>query len=153
VIHRALSGREARALRRSRAARFPIGGSQLSETAAASAPARRVRPGDPGWPSVASWEELNREVGGRLITVQSPLAECQNAPASDACREVFRKSDTAFRSLTARTISFYHDRLFNRQWGEQIVFERDNSIRIAMVFQGLDRQQATSAWRPFLDWQ
>jgi FAD/FMN-containing dehydrogenase len=353
---------------------LPIGGSQLSETAAASASARRVRPGDPGWPSVASWEELNREVGGRLIKVQSPLAECQNAPTSDACREVFRKlknpyyigdepgltqtsgwvdawtsapsvyavaaikaedvvaavnfarekslrlvvkggghsyqgtsdsadslliwtramngiilhdafvaegcagkqrpqpavtvgagaiwmhayeevttkagryvqgggcttvgvagliqsggfssfsknyglaaaglleaevvtadgalrianpctnpdlfwglkgggggslgvvtkvtlktrelpdyfgavfgtirakSDTAFRSLTARTISFYHDRLFNRHWGEQIVFERDNSIRIAMVFQGLDRQQATSAWRPFLDW-
>ena len=51
----------------------------------------RVRPGDPAWPSVATWEELNREVGGRLIKVQSPLAACQNAPTSEACREVFRK--------------------------------------------------------------
>jgi len=62
------------------------------------------------------------------------------------------KSDTAFRKLTARIISFYHDHLFNRHWGEQIVFQRDNSIRISMVFQGLNRQQAASVWRPFLDW-
>ncbi|HYV32783.1 MAG TPA: FAD-dependent oxidoreductase, partial [Candidatus Binatia bacterium] len=62
------------------------------------------------------------------------------------------KSDNAFRKLTARIISFYHDHLFNRHWGEQIVFERGNAIRIAMVFQGLDRQQAASVWRPFLDW-
>jgi hypothetical protein len=58
----------------------------------------------------------------------------------------------AFRKLTARIISFYHDHLFNRHWGEQIVFERGNAIRIAMVFQGLDRQQVASVWRPFLDW-
>src|SRR6185436_2507566 len=48
------------------------------------------------------------------------------------------KSDTAFRKLTARIISFYHDHLFNRHWGEQIIFERGNAIRMAMVFQGLD---------------
>src|SRR5213594_710088 len=72
-----------------------FGCSQLSVTsakrAAASVAARRVRPGDPAWPSAASWERLNREVGGRLIKVQSPLAACQNAPDSAACREVFRK--------------------------------------------------------------
>jgi FAD/FMN-containing dehydrogenase len=62
------------------------------------------------------------------------------------------KSDAAFRKLTARIISFYHDHLFNRHWGEQIIFERGNAIRIAMVFQGLDRQQVASVWRPFLDW-
>jgi FAD/FMN-containing dehydrogenase len=359
-------------------AALPIGGSQLckagAERLAASAPSRRVRPGDPGWPSVASWEELKQQVGSRLIKVQSPLSACQNAPTSEACREVFKKlknpyyigdepgltqtsgwvdawtsapsvyavaatkaedvvaavnfarengvrlvvkggghsyqgtsnsadslliwtwamnsiilhdafvaegcagkqspqpavtvgagaiwknvyeevttkagryvqgggcttvgvvgliqsggfgsfsknyglaaaglleaevvtadgalrianactnsdlfwglkgggggslgvvtkvtlktrelpeyfggvfgrirakSDTAFRTLTARTISLYHDSLFNRHWGEQIVFERDNSIRLAMVFQGLDRQQAASVWRPFLNW-
>jgi hypothetical protein len=42
--------------------------------------------------------------------------------------------------------------LFNRHWGEQIVFGRDNTIRIAMVFQGPDRQQAAGIWSPFLDW-
>jgi hypothetical protein len=32
-------------------------------------PAGRVRPGDPGWPSDAAWEELNRQVEGRLMKV------------------------------------------------------------------------------------
>jgi FAD/FMN-containing dehydrogenase len=40
---------------------------------------------------VASWEELSRQLQGRLIKVQSPLSVCQNAPTSEACREVFRK--------------------------------------------------------------
>jgi hypothetical protein len=73
---------------------LPLGGSQLSETPAQrmapSAPVRRVRPGDPDWPSPASWEELSREVGGHLIKVQSPLSACQNAATSDACGEVFK---------------------------------------------------------------
>ena len=61
-------------------------------------------------------------------------------------------SETAFRSLTARIVGFYHDQLFNRHWGEQIRFEPGNIVRIAMVFQGLNRQQAEDVWRPFLDW-
>ena len=61
-------------------------------------------------------------------------------------------SDTAYRELIAQTMRFYRDSLFNRHWGEQIVFEPDNAIRIAMVFQGLDQQQAEGAWKPFLDW-
>lgn len=27
----------------------------------------RVRPGDPGWPSLADWDRLKNEVGGRLL--------------------------------------------------------------------------------------
>lgn len=50
----------------------------------------RVRPGDPGWPSEASWQRLNREVGGRLSKVQSPLAACADAPSSSGCAQVFR---------------------------------------------------------------
>jgi hypothetical protein len=41
----------------------------------AGAPFRRVRPGDPSWPSAASWERLNRQTAGQLITVRSPLAD------------------------------------------------------------------------------
>jgi FAD/FMN-containing dehydrogenase len=60
-------------------------------------------------------------------------------------------SDAAFRDLTARIIRFYHDHLFNRHWGEQIAFGPGNRIRIGMVFQGLNRQQAEEVWRPFRD--
>lgn len=77
-----------------------IGCSHLSNTSAKrTAPggsARRVRPGDPGWPSAESWDRLNQEIGGRLIKVQSPLAACQNAPASAECGEVFRKLKNPF---------------------------------------------------------
>src|SRR5918995_5743967 len=49
----------------------------------------RVRPGDLEWPSAASWERLNRDVGGRLIKVESPLAACIEAPESTICPHVF----------------------------------------------------------------
>ena len=61
-------------------------------------------------------------------------------------------SETSFRRLTARIVGFYHDRLFNSHWGEQIRFGPGNVVEIGMVFQGLNRQQAEDVWRPFLDW-
>src|SRR5262249_45465080 len=66
--------------------------STTSEKRAANKlPARRVRPGDPGWPSAAGWDRLNREVGGRLIELKSPLAAFRNAPNSPERDEFFRK--------------------------------------------------------------
>jgi FAD/FMN-containing dehydrogenase len=53
--------------------------------------ARRVRPGDPGWPTPASWEKLKAAVGGRLIELKSPLDACRSAPASPACAELFKE--------------------------------------------------------------
>jgi hypothetical protein len=58
---------------------------------ASARPARRVRPGDPGWPSDAAWEELNRQVEGRLMKVQSPLIACVDAPFSTACAQTFNE--------------------------------------------------------------
>jgi FAD/FMN-containing dehydrogenase len=62
------------------------------------------------------------------------------------------RSDDAFRKLTARVVSFYHEHLFNPHWGEQIIFQPGNTLRISMVFQGLDRHRAANLWRPFFDW-
>jgi hypothetical protein len=50
----------------------------------------RVRPGDPAWPSQASWDRLSQDVGGRLIKVRSPLAACAAAPSSPACAQLFK---------------------------------------------------------------
>jgi FAD/FMN-containing dehydrogenase len=58
-------------------------------------------------------------------------------------------SDAAFRELIAKTIDFYSDKLFNEHWGEQIAFGADNTVRIAMVFQGLDQAEAASVWTAF----
>jgi FAD/FMN-containing dehydrogenase len=61
-------------------------------------------------------------------------------------------SDAAFRRLIGRVVGFYSESLFNPHWGEQIAFQPGNVLAIAMVFQGLDQQQAETIWRPFLDW-
>src|SRR5919108_126509 len=52
----------------------------------------------------------------------------------------------------ASTICLYHESLFNPYWGEQMAFGPGNTLRIAMVFQGLDQQQAEDVWRPFRTW-
>jgi FAD/FMN-containing dehydrogenase len=61
-------------------------------------------------------------------------------------------SDAAYQRLIDRVIAFYAASLLNPHWGEQIVFRRDNTVVIRMVFQGLSRQEADAVWRPFLDW-
>jgi FAD/FMN-containing dehydrogenase len=48
---------------------------------------QRVRPGDLGWPSSAAWDSFNQEVGGRLIKLSSPFADCSAPSGGAACRE------------------------------------------------------------------
>lgn len=62
------------------------------------------------------------------------------------------RTDAAYRKLIARALAFYEERLFNPHWGEQIRFDGQNALTISMVFQGLNRVQATELWQPFLDW-
>jgi FAD/FMN-containing dehydrogenase len=59
-------------------------------TPAAPGVFRRVRPGDPGWPSDSLWAQLGREVGGRLVKVSPPLLACRTAASSAACAELFQ---------------------------------------------------------------
>lgn len=61
------------------------------QAATASAPVRRVRPGDPQWPSETQWNALSRDVHHRLIKVQSPLNACRGAPQGSPCRDVFKE--------------------------------------------------------------
>ena len=62
------------------------------------------------------------------------------------------ESDTAFKALIAEAMAFYRRDLCNPSWGEQMVFQSDNTLRILMVFQGLSQTQAEQAWASFLDW-
>ncbi len=50
----------------------------------------RVRPGDPGWPSVAQWGRLKQDVGGRLLKLESPFANCTPTSMSAACSEALK---------------------------------------------------------------
>jgi hypothetical protein len=51
----------------------------------------RVRPGEPEWPSQASWEKLRQVVGGRLAEVRSPFAACAGEPSGQNCGLLFRQ--------------------------------------------------------------
>ncbi|MQA38971.1 FAD-dependent oxidoreductase [Rugamonas aquatica] len=54
-------------------------------SAAAGAVARRVRPGDAGWPSAAAWQQLQQRVEGRLLKLDAPFAACAASVDAPAC--------------------------------------------------------------------
>jgi FAD/FMN-containing dehydrogenase len=61
-------------------------------------------------------------------------------------------SDAAYATLAEQVLSFYHQRLLNPHWGEQIRFGRGRQITVTMVFQGLTQAQAERTWAPLFDW-
>jgi FAD/FMN-containing dehydrogenase len=72
-------------------AALPFMGS-LARGASTAAPLQvRVRLGDPAWPSEASWDQLDHDVGGRLIKVRSPLADCVGGTSDAACEQMFKE--------------------------------------------------------------
>jgi FAD/FMN-containing dehydrogenase len=77
--------------------------------------------------------ELPEFFGGAIFTVKAP-------------------SETTFRGLVRRFVSFYREQLFNDHWGEQVRVQPDNSLAVSMVSHGLDTDQAIKIWQPFLDW-
>ena len=50
----------------------------------------RVRPGDAAWPDAAAWQRLNSAVGGSLVEVSSPFAECRTRPDGATCERLFQ---------------------------------------------------------------
>ncbi|WP_445230554.1 FAD-dependent oxidoreductase [Duganella rhizosphaerae] len=54
-------------------------------SAAATAPRRRVRPGDAAWPSATAWQQLKARVDGRLLKLDAPFAACAASAVAPAC--------------------------------------------------------------------
>jgi FAD/FMN-containing dehydrogenase len=92
--------------------------------------------------------------GGSLGVVTKVTLRTRELPAFFGVVDLTIKaaSDAAFRRLVGQFIGFYHESLFNPHWGESVRFHPDKTLGISMVFQGLDKRQAESVWRPFLDW-
>lgn len=61
------------------------------------------------------------------------------------------RNDDAYRRLVTRFVEFYANALFNPHWGEQATFAPDNTLKISMVCQGLDKLQIEQVWAPFFD--
>jgi FAD/FMN-containing dehydrogenase len=63
---------------------------------AAAGASMRVRPGDPGWPSEALWKQLGDAVGGALVKVRSPLADCKSGALAAPCAQLFKSATNPY---------------------------------------------------------
>jgi FAD/FMN-containing dehydrogenase len=90
--------------------------------------------------------------GGSLGVLTKLTLRTRDLPGTfgAASTSIKATSDAAFRDLITRTIRFYAESLFNPHWGEQIAFGTDNTVRIFMVFQGLEQAKAEEVWAPFM---
>lgn len=70
------------------AAATVLRGIPLPARAASAGSFRRVRPGDPAWPSAAQWQTLSDAAGGNLIRVQPVFAACAADAKSGDCARV-----------------------------------------------------------------
>ena len=61
------------------------------------------------------------------------------------------RSARDFRTLIAQFVDFYAEHLLNPNWGEHVMLGSDNTLKISMVSQGLDKSQVRAVWRPFFD--
>jgi len=84
----------------------------------------------------------------RLTLKTHELAERAGA----AIFTVKAMSGPAFRELIRKFVGFYAERLFNPHWGGRVTFPRNDSLSVAMVSYGLDKDAGQAAWQPFLDW-
>jgi hypothetical protein len=84
----------------------------------------------------------------RLTLRTHPLPQFFGA----AWGKVKAHTDEDFRTLIARFWAFYADKLCNPHWGEQVSFAPDNTLKLSMVCQGLDKESARGVWQPFFDW-
>ncbi|HWL87368.1 MAG TPA: FAD-binding protein [Polyangiaceae bacterium] len=62
------------------------------------------------------------------------------------------KNDTAFADLLEHFVRFYGERLSNEFWGEQVSVRGNDSLDLAMVFQGMTAKEAERVWEPFRTW-
>ena len=68
----------------------------IGRAATAAAPTSRVRPGDPAWPPPEKWKQLADQVGGALVEVRSPFAECIKAPSGAACAQLLKAAKNPY---------------------------------------------------------
>jgi FAD/FMN-containing dehydrogenase len=84
----------------------------------------------------------------RLTLQTHPLPEFMGA----AWGSIQARSDAAFRRLLVRFFEFYAGSLLNPHWGEQVHVRPDNTLKISMVCQGLDKSETRAVWEPFFAW-
>jgi FAD/FMN-containing dehydrogenase len=78
------------------AAALPFAFANAAHMATAAPLRRRVRPGDPGWPSATAWDGLDRSVDGRLVKLDAPFAGCAAGADAPACATALARLKNGF---------------------------------------------------------
>lgn len=66
--------------------------------------------------------------------------------------EIRAANDQAFEQLLSRFLDFYRETLHNERWGEQVAVHGNDTLELALSFQGMSAGEAEASWRPFLGW-
>jgi FAD/FMN-containing dehydrogenase len=66
--------------------------------------------------------------------------------------KITAKNEKDYRALVEQLVRFYGQSLSNEHWGEQVTLHGDNTLDLALLFEGLTRDEAEQVWKPFTDW-
>jgi FAD/FMN-containing dehydrogenase len=132
-----------------------------------SSSASCVRPGDPEWPSEASWNRLNQEVGGQLIKVQSPLTACLEGLPEPNCADLFKRLKNPYYlgdevgltqtlgwvgAWTSRPSVFAVAVRTTQDVAAAVNFARDNNLRVVIKGGGHSYKGTSNAADSLLIW-
>jgi FAD/FMN-containing dehydrogenase len=132
-----------------------------------SSSASWVRPGDPEWPSEASWNRLNQEVGGQLIKVQSPFSACLEGLPEPNCADLFKRLKNPYYlgdevgltqtlgwvgAWTSRPSVFAVAVRTTQDVAAAVNFARDNNLRVVIKGGGHSYKGTSNAADSLLIW-
>lgn len=127
----------------------------------------RVRPSDPAWPSPASWNKLNQDVGGSLKKVKPLFATCASQPTGAECLEQLKNARNPFflgdqpagtqvsgwLNAWAPAASVYAVEARNTaDVAASVTFARENNLRLVVKGGGHSYQGTSNAPDSLLVW-
>jgi FAD/FMN-containing dehydrogenase len=92
--------------------------------------------------------------GGSFGVVTKLTLRTRDLPSNfgAAFGKIKASSDKGYKELIKNVMKFYHDKLFNHHWGEQIRFQGDNTVEFSMLSHGLTKGEMNAAWQSFETW-
>ena len=92
--------------------------------------------------------------GGSYGVVTKVTLKLHDLPSSFGLfkGEIHAANDDAYKTLIKEYLRLYQSRLNNEHWGEQFSFNKENSINIFLVSQGINESQVQQIWQPLIDW-
>lgn len=62
------------------------------------------------------------------------------------------KNNQAYKKLIHEMLLFFRNKLDNQHWGENMIFNKNNTISLSLTYQGLTIKQVANLWQPLKSW-